>query len=48
MVPSGILVSITTGEHRGGLLVKIGLLVELYRTKALWLYVGQLDTQELS
>lgn len=48
MVPSGILVSITTGEPRGGLLVTFGVPLHLYRTIALWLYVGQLDTQELS
>jgi hypothetical protein len=48
MVTSGILVSITTREPRDNHYITFGTLLHLYRTIALWLYVGQLDTQELS
>lgn len=47
MVPSGILVSITTREARGGLLVTFGTLLHLYGTIVFWLYVEQLTLVEL-
>ena len=45
MVTSGILVSITTREPRGGLLVTFSPLLLVYGTIAIWLYVEQLDTE---